>query len=454
MRKPRIFTIACILLLLCDSAIVIAHIYLQGWLGFFDLDKEGSIKSVFSGLQLLTSGFFAGFIAYLSSRLSASRPFIALWAMVSALFIYLGLDDMMMIHERVGFVLNRLSGFHGTYESFNWLWYFLPFIAIGGVAFILAVRSLALISAKTRIYAILGLSGFLLTLLVEVIGGQLLKTSFIPLYLKSIIVEELLLLLGETFFLIALAKGASALFLKSYIARNGTTEERATITSLVKTRANKVMSFFIRWSIWAVFFILIIIALFAGFATTLPLLARFETLSHTIFPYEAVIRFSFIWVYIALLIGFLPWITQRGKRHHRALWNILCFSCITLIVIFLGDWHHRLMEEFSWIRYTTSGFLIAACASSLTHAVDAWRLRLKTLAGTWAFLAGGFLFGAFDELIQFHEWIGKVIENATRLPHVTTDLITVGYAVVSFTALILFFILFHRHYQKYLYTFF
>ena len=452
MRKPRIFTIACILLLLCDSAIVMAHIYLKEWLGFFDLDKEGSIKSVFSGLQLLTNGFLASFIAYLSSRLRASRPFIALWAMISALFIYLGLDDMMMIHERVGFVLNRLSGFHGTYESFNWLWYFLPFIAIGGIAFILAVRSLAFISVKTRTYAILGLSGFVLTLLIEVIGGQLLKIGLVPLYFKSIIVEESLLLFGETFFLAALVGGATALFLKSYTARGDTIEEISTIKSLTKIPSNTVLSFFIHWSIWAVFFILIIAILFAGFTAAMPLLAHIETLFHVIFPYEAVIRFSVIWVHIVLLIGYRLWIAQRDKRHHRALWNILCFSCILLIVIFAGDWRHRLMEEFSWIRYTTSGFLIAACASSLIHAVHAWRLRLKTLAGTWVFLAGGFLFGAFDELFQFHEWIGGVIENAARLPHVATDLITVGYAFVSLIALIFFFILFRRHYREHLFS--
>lgn len=173
-----------------------------------------------SGFQLIASDIAASTIVFLSLRVHASRPFIFLWGMMSTLFIYLALDDMLMLHERVGFVLNRWTGLHGAYESFNWLLYFTPFIVVGIFTIALAVRTLFLIDIRTRIWALCGFTGFLLTLIAEAVGGYLLRIGAIPLYHLSIIFEESFLLVGETFFLIALLLAASSLFSRSFVPRD------------------------------------------------------------------------------------------------------------------------------------------------------------------------------------------------------------------------------------------
>ncbi|MEK7648630.1 MAG: hypothetical protein AAB400_01795 [Patescibacteria group bacterium] len=220
MRRISFSHYAIAFLFIGDIFVILAHIYLRGWLGFFDLDKEGSLKALFSGFQLLASGMGAGCIAYLALRLRASRFVVSLWAVCSALFGYLALDDMMMIHERVGFVLNNLTRLHGTYESFNWLLYFSPFIVLGAIAFVLVVRSLSGISVRAHILAWIGLAGFVVTLLTEAGGKMLLSAGLISIYHQSIILEEASLLFGETFFLIALAVGASELFKKAFMLRD------------------------------------------------------------------------------------------------------------------------------------------------------------------------------------------------------------------------------------------
>lgn len=239
MKKQSFLIRAFFLLILIDGALIAAHFTLRQSLGFFDLDKEGSLKAVFSGFQLLTSGVAAGWIAVMSSRLRASRPFVWLWSVLSALFVYLAFDDMMMIHERVGFVLNRWTGLHGTYESFNWLLYFTPLILIGICAYLLAVRALFLIDVKTRIFAVCGVAGLVLTILAEAGGGALLKAGNIPLYHLSIIFEESLLLIGETFFLAALLMAAHSLFLRTFALRESEQWDGANLVSLIRISAKR-----------------------------------------------------------------------------------------------------------------------------------------------------------------------------------------------------------------------
>lgn len=441
MKKLPLSVVALGIVLFCDSAIIISHIYLKNWLGFFDLDKEGSIKAVFSGLQLLTIGFLAGSITYLLSKLQASRPFTILWTLICALFVYLALDDMMMLHERIGFVFNNITRLHGQYESFNWLIYFLPFMAFGAITLILGARSLVLIHNKTLPCLTLGVIGLFLTLFVEILGGQLLQGGETTLYLKTIVLEEALLLFGETFFLYGFALGATALFQKLYIKRDGTTAHLPTLQSLFHVPKITGSGFFIRWGQSTCAHIIRAIVLFIACALVIPLFNPIETLLNTTLPYEAVIRFSLLWVWFGLLIISLPRLAQRGAFPHRVLWMMMAFSFVLLAIIFAGDTHNRVMEEFSWIRYSTSGFLLLSALGAGALSFFEWRKRTRTLSLVWGIFSLGFLFGAIDELFQLHEWIGATVEQVTQLPHIFTDLITVVYAVIALIILILFFTL-------------
>ncbi len=86
----------------------------------------------------------------------------------------------------------------------------------------------------------------------------------------------------------------------------------------------------------------------------------YEVWSGNPLSYEGALRLTLITT-IELLIAFsFVWLLMRGRRSHWLLWWIQCVSYATLLVIFFGDTTHRLMEEFSWIRYTTAGFLVLA----------------------------------------------------------------------------------------------
>lgn len=209
-----------IALLLLDCAIILAHIFWRDSLGFFDLDKEGNLKGVFSGFQLLVIAISSGALAFLSSRLAASRTQRTAWALVSLLFVYLALDDMMTIHERVGFVLNRWVGVNDRpFESFNWLAYYAPFILAGAALVGWAVRSVAHIQKKLGWIAGGGLCLLMLSLALELLGRQLLIAGAIPLYRIEMIAEEAAMLFGETLFLAAIATAGAQLFERAFVAR-------------------------------------------------------------------------------------------------------------------------------------------------------------------------------------------------------------------------------------------
>lgn len=453
MKKTSGYILCAALLVAVDVLIIVAHIFLKNWLGFFDLDKEGGLKSVFSAFQLLMSGGMAGGIALLLSKLKASKPFITLWFLLMLLFFYLALDDLAMIHERIGFVLNHLTNWHGMYESFNWLIYFSPFILFGAVSLLLGIRSLAHWNKNTQWLSICGLVGFILTLLIEYIGGALLKNGIISLYHLSIIVEESTLLLGESFFLVALAVGFSTLFSKTFIAREQQVlQEPQTLRSVITLPTDQWMRFFSFWIVIGLVWIISIAVSITFFGFALPLLVHIEQLTGKGFPYEAILRFAFLWSHALLLAGSLLWVAARGKERHATAWMIMAISFLSLAVLFFGDTQNRLMEEYSWIRYTTAGFLIAAAFAAMHQALASLRRRLRMLACVWIFLGIGFLFGSLDELFQIHEWLGGIIETSFHLPHVATDLITVGYALVGLIAICAFFVLFNRYYRDQLFS--
>ena len=74
-------------------------------------------------------------------------------------------------------------------------------------------------------------------------------------------------------------------------------------------------------------------------------------------PYELVVRMSVGAVAVALmLLGAL----ENFRKDRRASDEVLLIMFVSMLAIFfvmVFDRGHRLMEEFSWIRYSTSGFL-------------------------------------------------------------------------------------------------
>ena len=93
-----------------DLALILFHFFLRKKLGFFDLDKEGNMGSLYAGIKLWGGATVALISAYILRQLKTSRLKQMLFLLLALGLAYIGLDDMMAIHERLGFVLNNIFG--------------------------------------------------------------------------------------------------------------------------------------------------------------------------------------------------------------------------------------------------------------------------------------------------------------------------------------------------------
>ncbi len=213
MRRYRLL----LFLFFLDALLIVAHLFLRQKLGFFNLDKEGSVKAVYSGLQLLVTGGIASAIAFLLSRAQERRSERWLWGIVAAGFFYLGLDEMMVLHERVGFVLNRWTGLTGYWgESFNWLIYFSPLIAFALLAYFFLFRVVWKEDRRVAWGVLAGTVFFAASIVLEAVGGMKLGSASYHLF---VIFEESAQLFGESLFLGAFLYLLQITFNKLYTLR-------------------------------------------------------------------------------------------------------------------------------------------------------------------------------------------------------------------------------------------
>ncbi|MBI4239804.1 hypothetical protein HY620_02370 [Candidatus Uhrbacteria bacterium] len=453
LKKRHVSLYTLVILLFVDILLVGAHIFFRSQLGFFDLDKEQSLKAVFSGFQLMGSGFLAFFLWFLFKKGAVPAIWQLVWLSLGLMFFYLAMDDMVMLHERIGFVVNHWTGMQGAFESFNWLLYFSPLIVLGFLVFIASVRSLFHIHAFSGWLSAAGLTLFTGTLFFEYIGGQLLKMGVLAAYPTFIILEESFLLLGESLFAGALMNAFAVLFARAYAFQfpsrhtfvparlypNGIASSPFIVCSLQWLRTMALAA--------------VLIPLFLALASLfLPAFAVLERTFSIILPYEAIIRFGLLLAMVFALIASYVWIVAKGAFHHRFVWTVCAVSCVMLGIVFVGDTSSRLMEEYSWIRYTTFMFLISASVAACILAYHAWKARSKAATALWFVIGSGFLFGAFDEVFQLHEWIGQGVEQSTHLPHVVTDLITVGYAVVGLCVVAVALVTLFRQYRDHFFA--
>lgn len=186
---------------LFDILTVLAHIFLRRSLGFFDLDKEGNLSSFYAGIKLWMGATGAFFYARYLQRAASSRMLVWTWTALAIMLAYLGIDDMMVKHERLGFVINNrlhLNGYYG--ESFNWLIYFSP-LALAGVGVLyIAAKNLWKSHRASALLIGAGACIMILSLLVEAYSGYLFThspfdTSY---YYFLIIAEELFEMIGTS----------------------------------------------------------------------------------------------------------------------------------------------------------------------------------------------------------------------------------------------------------------
>ena len=142
---------------------------LYGLILLFDIDAEYNIPTFFSMLLLLFAALLLSVITILERRRTASHVFH--WAILSFGFLFMAIDEVVAIHERLVNPLRRLLG-TGNLGIFNFAWV-IPGIALVLVLALFFLKFWLRLPAKTRLTFLMaaviyigGCIGF------ELIGGH------------------------------------------------------------------------------------------------------------------------------------------------------------------------------------------------------------------------------------------------------------------------------------------
>lgn len=174
----------------------------RDWLTImFGLGGEANIPATFSGGLLLLSGLLLGAIALARRRFGG--PFWPHWAVLSATFLFLSLDELASIHDNISLPLSRL---HHSSGALLYLWV-VPY-GVAALALLLgSIRFLLHLPAPTRRLFILAgavyVGGALgMELLEAASNSRHIATGFIPVW--GVIVEETMEMCGTVIFISAL----------------------------------------------------------------------------------------------------------------------------------------------------------------------------------------------------------------------------------------------------------
>ena len=128
------------LCLIClDSLVLLIHLLFSKYNNFFHLDFEQNLPTYYQSFKLIIFGLLF-FMACFSKLLKGNlRSFML---SLSIFLIYLGLDELLQIHENIYRVFEYFDLFHPSriveasiklgYRSSLWILYYLPFILIFG----------------------------------------------------------------------------------------------------------------------------------------------------------------------------------------------------------------------------------------------------------------------------------------------------------------------------------
>jgi len=194
--------------------IVLADIFLNRlhWIPFrplrksFNITREDSISNWFSATQPLVTAAIL-FLLYLQSGRKRG------WAILSAFFAYMAIDDAIQFHERAGSSLDLIL-YDTPLPTYGWHFVFaVPFGAMGLYIVWFLYRELR--SEGTLGWLFAALTALVIAVAMDAVEGleiPLLSSDAVGHYLKAI--EETLEMFGNTCFLV--------LFLRTFLERIGT----------------------------------------------------------------------------------------------------------------------------------------------------------------------------------------------------------------------------------------
>jgi hypothetical protein len=190
MLTPRRVAVASIALIVLFIPLGIAfestnEATMPRWLKEFNLDGEFDLPVLFNGVMQCA----AGAIAILLAAESAARDRVVL-AVLGAFFIFMGVDDMFIVHEHV----HSWTGVH-------WQIVYLPFVAVGAWAWGHTILSWGVRSTASRLL-IAGAACWGVAQVLEL--AQWDDENSVETIVPLMIVEEVLEMAGAVAFAVAL----------------------------------------------------------------------------------------------------------------------------------------------------------------------------------------------------------------------------------------------------------
>lgn len=206
----------------CEAALLLLDLLVgrTGALGFppldqlFDLTRESSLGNYFSSVQSLAVALV---LVLIRGRVALEGPAARWrrrgWALLALFFLFLGVDDGVMLHERIGSFATHLGGvgFHrleASFGSYSWqIVLGLPFAAAGLFMLAFLWRELQL---RDRLLFFMALACYGVAVGLDHIEGRPgALVPLVPLLRMNVdavqhlvqLVEELLEMLGTTLFL-------------------------------------------------------------------------------------------------------------------------------------------------------------------------------------------------------------------------------------------------------------
>lgn len=187
-----------------------------------NFDSEKNVPTIFSGILHFTASIFLAFIAFSRLTIKNSRWF---WASLSFVFLFLGLDEILSIHEKI-------TGNNDSIEEkgaffYNWILIYGAGVVVLGFTFLKPLLSLPKKTVLMFISA--GIIFILGAIVLETIAGNIIFQRQIPpgaektepiIFILSTF-EELLEMLGVSLFIYALAD-----FIVKYREKENVKEER------------------------------------------------------------------------------------------------------------------------------------------------------------------------------------------------------------------------------------
>ncbi|MGB6153408.1 MAG: hypothetical protein WBG48_15620 [Pricia sp.] len=135
-RPKKILGVLLVCILLLEIANIIGLVYYFNgnninWLfNLFNIRTEGNMAAYYSSMTILLAALLLAFISLVRKINGLSY---SLWLILSAIFLYLSVDEAVQLHERVGVIIDNNFNLTG-YLSWGWVIpYGILFIIFAGV---------------------------------------------------------------------------------------------------------------------------------------------------------------------------------------------------------------------------------------------------------------------------------------------------------------------------------